>query len=322
MLGAAKAYAEANQAVIMTPFILAGAMSPATVGRRRDADARRGAGRHGVRAARSPRRAGRVRLVRLVDVDAVGRADVRHARARARAVRAGRVRAPPRRAVPLRRVAHGVEDRRRPGRLRVARTPCSPRSSAGVNFVLHAAGWLEGGLSMGYEKFVLDLDQCGAMHELAKGMDLSPNGQAIDAILANEPGTHFLGHGAHAGQLRDRVLPVEHGRQQLLRAVGDRRVARRRPASQRDLEADACRVRGAAARRSQGRRAPAPGSIGRRPASPTRTRDGHATTGRYRRPGGVPASAPGSTTNAIRVERSPPLELVVGRFTTQPPTAG
>ena len=31
MLGAARAYAEANQAVIMTPFILAGAMSPATV---------------------------------------------------------------------------------------------------------------------------------------------------------------------------------------------------------------------------------------------------------------------------------------------------
>jgi trimethylamine--corrinoid protein Co-methyltransferase len=30
MLGAARAYAEANQAVIMTPFILAGAMSPAT----------------------------------------------------------------------------------------------------------------------------------------------------------------------------------------------------------------------------------------------------------------------------------------------------
>src|SRR5262245_54770544 len=31
MLGAARAYAEANQAVMMTPFILAGAMSPATV---------------------------------------------------------------------------------------------------------------------------------------------------------------------------------------------------------------------------------------------------------------------------------------------------
>jgi len=59
--------------------------------------------------------------------------------------------------------------------------------------VLHAAGWLEGGLAMGYEKFVLDLDQCGQMHELAKGMDLSPNGQAIDAIIENGPGQHFLG---------------------------------------------------------------------------------------------------------------------------------
>jgi trimethylamine--corrinoid protein Co-methyltransferase len=57
-----------------------------------------------------------------------------------------------------------------------------PTILGGVNFVLHAAGWLEGGLAMGYEKFVLDVDQCGQMHELAKGMDLSPNGQAIDAI--------------------------------------------------------------------------------------------------------------------------------------------
>jgi trimethylamine--corrinoid protein Co-methyltransferase len=68
-----------------------------------------------------------------------------------------------------------------------------PTILAGVNFVLHAAGWLEGGLAMGYEKFVLDLDQCGQMHELVKGMDLSPNGQALDAIVENGPGQHFLG---------------------------------------------------------------------------------------------------------------------------------
>ena len=68
-----------------------------------------------------------------------------------------------------------------------------PTILGGVNFVLHAAGWLEGGLAMGYEKFVLDLDQCGMMHEFAKGVDLSPNGQAIDAILENGPGQHFLG---------------------------------------------------------------------------------------------------------------------------------
>ena len=30
---------------------------------------------------------------------------------------------------------------------------------AGVNFNLHTAGWLEGGLAIGYEKFMLDEDQ-------------------------------------------------------------------------------------------------------------------------------------------------------------------
>jgi trimethylamine--corrinoid protein Co-methyltransferase len=63
----------------------------------------------------------------------------------------------------------------------------------GVNFVLHAAGWLEGGLTMGYEKFVLDLDQCGMMHAFASGVDLSPNGQALEPIIENGPGQHFLG---------------------------------------------------------------------------------------------------------------------------------
>ncbi len=46
---------------------------------------------------------------------------------------------------------------------------------------------------MGYEKFVMDLDQCGMMAAMAKGVDLSPNGQAVDAIIENGPGQHFLG---------------------------------------------------------------------------------------------------------------------------------
>jgi trimethylamine---corrinoid protein Co-methyltransferase len=69
-----------------------------------------------------------------------------------------------------------------------------PTLLAGTNFVLHAAGWLEGGLTMGYEKFVLDADQLGMWHAFSKGVDLSENGQALDAFLTNEPGTHFLGH--------------------------------------------------------------------------------------------------------------------------------
>jgi trimethylamine--corrinoid protein Co-methyltransferase len=68
-----------------------------------------------------------------------------------------------------------------------------PTILGGVNFVLHAAGWLEGGLSVSYEKLILDADQCGMMGVLAKGMDLSPNGQGLDAFRENKPGVHFLG---------------------------------------------------------------------------------------------------------------------------------
>ncbi len=59
--------------------------------------------------------------------------------------------------------------------------------------MLHAAGWLEGGLAVGYEKFILDADQCGMAAVFVNGVDLSENGQALDAILTNEPGQHFLG---------------------------------------------------------------------------------------------------------------------------------
>ena len=68
-----------------------------------------------------------------------------------------------------------------------------PTLMAGTNFVLHAAGWLEGGLAIGYEKFILDDDQLGMMATFAKGLDISPNGQALDAIRENPPGNHFLG---------------------------------------------------------------------------------------------------------------------------------
>ena len=64
---------------------------------------------------------------------------------------------------------------------------------AGVNFMLHTAGWLEGGLVMGYEKFVMDLDQAGMMQVMMKGVDLSEKGQALDAIREVGPGSHFLG---------------------------------------------------------------------------------------------------------------------------------
>ncbi len=63
----------------------------------------------------------------------------------------------------------------------------------GVNFMLHTAGWLEGGLVMGYEKFVMDADQASMLGRLLAGPDISENGQAMDAIREVGPGNHFLG---------------------------------------------------------------------------------------------------------------------------------
>jgi trimethylamine--corrinoid protein Co-methyltransferase len=68
-----------------------------------------------------------------------------------------------------------------------------PTVLAGVNLVTHAAGWLEGGLVAGYEKFVMDVDQLAMMQALAAGMDMSERGQALDAIREVGPGSHFLG---------------------------------------------------------------------------------------------------------------------------------
>jgi trimethylamine--corrinoid protein Co-methyltransferase len=64
---------------------------------------------------------------------------------------------------------------------------------AGTNFALHSAGWLEGGLVSGYEKFVMDCDQLGMQQRLQEGVDLSEDGQALSAIREVGPGAHYLG---------------------------------------------------------------------------------------------------------------------------------
>ncbi len=64
---------------------------------------------------------------------------------------------------------------------------------SGVNFMLHACGWLEGGLVSSLEKFVMDADQLGVLHKLAAGVEIDENAQAMDALREIGPGGHFLG---------------------------------------------------------------------------------------------------------------------------------
>jgi len=63
----------------------------------------------------------------------------------------------------------------------------------GVNFMLHACGWLEGGLVSSFEKFVMDADQLGVLHKLAAGVAIDEEAQAMGAIAEVGPGGHYLG---------------------------------------------------------------------------------------------------------------------------------
>jgi len=63
----------------------------------------------------------------------------------------------------------------------------------GAHFILHSAGWLEGGLVMSYEKFAMDADFCGAMHTYLAGLPVDDNALALDAFREVGPGKHFFG---------------------------------------------------------------------------------------------------------------------------------
>jgi trimethylamine--corrinoid protein Co-methyltransferase len=192
MLGALKVYARANQATIITPFILSGAMSPVTVA--------------GTAAQTLAEALAGMAFAQMVNP---GAPVVMGSFASSISMQSG---APtfgtPEPALVLYTMAAlarrlGVPFRSG-GSLCASKIPDAqaafesaqtllPTCLAGVNFVLHTAGWLEGGLAMGYEKFMMDVDQAGMMHTLLAGVDLSPNGQAMDAIREVGPGNHFLG---------------------------------------------------------------------------------------------------------------------------------
>ena len=68
-----------------------------------------------------------------------------------------------------------------------------PAVSAGANFIFQAAGWLEGGLTIGYEKFLMDADNCGAVARMAEGLALDDNDLGAEAFLEAGIGQNFLG---------------------------------------------------------------------------------------------------------------------------------
>ena len=192
MLGAAKTYARHNQATVISPFILAGAMAPVTV-----------AGT--VTQILAEALAG-MAFIQLVKP---GAPVVFGTFSSSISMQSG---APtfgtPEPSLAL-FIAAALARRlgvpfRSGGGLCAAKIPdaqaayeaantLQTAALAGVNFMLHTAGWLEGGLVMGYEKFIMDADQANMIGVLLQGVDTSENAQAMDALREVGPGNHFLG---------------------------------------------------------------------------------------------------------------------------------
>jgi trimethylamine--corrinoid protein Co-methyltransferase len=63
----------------------------------------------------------------------------------------------------------------------------------GCNFMLHSAGWLEGGLSTSYEKFILDIEMLQMFAETFQPVTAEPADLAVDAIAEVGPSGHFFG---------------------------------------------------------------------------------------------------------------------------------
>jgi trimethylamine--corrinoid protein Co-methyltransferase len=192
MLGAAKVYARHNQATVISPFILAGAMSPVTTaGTTTQILAEALAGMAFVQLVKPGAPvifgtfASAVSMQNGAPTFGTPEPSMVLYAAAALSRRLG---------VPFRsggglcasKIADAQAAYESANTLQTA-------ALAGVNFMLHTAGWLEGGLSMGYEKFVMDCDQASMIEVLLKGMDMSENGQAMDALREVGPGAHFLG---------------------------------------------------------------------------------------------------------------------------------
>ena len=283
MLGAARAYAEANQA----------RDDDAVHPRRRDepgdrrgdvrADARRVARRDGVRPARPAGRAGRARLVRLVDVDAV-RARRPSGRRSRRSCSTSWRRSPGGWACRSARAARSPPPRSPTRRRRTSPpTRCSRRCSAASTSCSTPRAGSRAGSRWGTRSSSSTPTSSACGTRFARGVDLSENGQAMDAFLTNEPGTHFLGHPHTLANFeqafyRSPVADNSSFEQWEIEGAQDAETAR-----ERDLEADARRVRGAADRRRGRRGAARVDRAARRRPSPTRTSDGERPSSPRRR---------------------------------------
>ncbi len=193
MLGALLEYSDAGQPVIVTPFLMAGAMSPM--------------GLAGTVAQQTAEALAGIALVQLIrpGTPSVYGSFLTNTDMQSGSPAFGT----PESAMGILASAQMARHYKLPfrggGALTSSKTPdgqaayesmmCMwPTVMARVNFVLHVAGWLESALLASYEKFVIDVEAL-RMFEwiLDKGFAVDDEAMAMDALREVGPGGHFLG---------------------------------------------------------------------------------------------------------------------------------
>ncbi len=192
MLGGLITYARAGQVVMITPFILAGAMSPITIA--------------SALAQQNAETLAGVALTQLVrpGTPVVYGGFTTNADMKSGSPAFGT----PEGAWALLVGAQMARKYHLPyrgsGSLTTAKTPDAqaayetlwtlwPCVLAHTNLVMHAAGWIESGLTVSFEKFIMDVENLAMFQHFLEGFAITPETLALDMIQAVGPGGHHFG---------------------------------------------------------------------------------------------------------------------------------
>lgn len=89
-----------------------------------------------------------------------------------------------------------------------------PAVMAHANVVFHSAGWLEAGLVCSLEKFIIDVEGLAMMGHFLRGLEVSDETLALEAIAEVGPGGHHFGTAHTLSRFRDAFYsPIVSDRQ-------------------------------------------------------------------------------------------------------------
>jgi trimethylamine--corrinoid protein Co-methyltransferase len=83
-----------------------------------------------------------------------------------------------------------------------------PAIMAHTNFVMHAVGWLEGGLTVSYEKIIIDMENLGMFQHFLQGPEINEDTLALQSIAEVPPGGHHFGTAHTQARYATEFYPV------------------------------------------------------------------------------------------------------------------